>query len=159
MKATWKWLPSLGGSLFIAAHLFAYSPDTIPSDATANEQQLRPLLDKLTELSKFIERNGQSPEIWQYHLEQAEVLLRLASSSQEKEREGILRMAVDAFYSSALLCPKEQPVARERLQQLPGRVAQAFPGSPAILYAVFQEIQADCILVMEQSGGDSSKSE
>lgn len=160
MNATRKWLPSLGGSLLIAANLFAFSPEAaVSTDGLANEQQLRPLLDKLTELSQFIERNSSSPQIWQYHLEQAEVLLRLASSSQEKEREGILRMAVDAFYSSALLCPREQPTAFERLRQLPRRLAQSYPGSPAVLYAIFQEIQADCILVMEETGGDHVKSE
>jgi thiol-disulfide isomerase/thioredoxin len=159
MKATWKWLPSLGGSLFIAANIFAFSPEAVPTEGVANEQELRPLLDKLTELSQLIERNNQSPQVWQYHLEQAEVLVRLAAGSQEKEREGILRMAVDAFYSAALLCPREQPVAFERLRELPRRLAQYFPGSSAILYAVLQEIQADCILVLEQSGGDSVKSE
>ncbi|HEY7326881.1 MAG TPA: thioredoxin-like domain-containing protein [Gemmataceae bacterium] len=159
MRSPWKWLAPLGSSLLLAANLFAFSPDADPNQKAANEQQLRPLLDKLTELSQFIERNSQSPQIWQYHLEQAEVLLRLATQSQEKEREGVLRMAVDAFYSSALLCPREQPTAFERLRQLPGRLAQMFPGSSAILYAVLQEIQADCVLVLEQSGGDSVKSE
>src|SRR5579875_836207 len=160
MKATSKWLPSLGGSLLIAAHLFAFSPDAGPVDGVANEQQMRPLLDKLTELSQLIERNNQSPQVWQYHLEQAELLLRLAAAqSQPKEREDVLRMAVDGFYSAAVLCPREQPVAFERLRQLPQRLAQFFPGSPTILYAVLQEIQADCILVLEQSGGDNAKSE
>src|SRR5579883_3209178 len=157
MIATSKWLPSLGGSLLIAANLFAFSPDAVPADGVANEQQLRPLLDKLTELSQLIERNNQSPQVWQYHLEQAELLLRLAAQSQQKERESILRMAVDGFYSAAILCPREQPVAFERLRQLPQRLAQFFPGSSAILYAVLQEIQADCILVLEQSGGDNTK--
>lgn len=159
MKATSKWLLSLGGSLTLAANLFASSADLVPADGVANEQQLRPLLDKLTELSQYIERNNQSPEIWKSHLEQADVLLRLASGSQDKEREGILRMAVDAFYSAALLCPREQSIAFDRLRQLPQRLAQLAPGSPAILYAIMQEIQADCVLVLEQSGGDSVKSE
>lgn len=159
MKATRKLLPSLGGSLFIAANLFAFSSDAVPTGGAANEQQLRPLLDKLTELSQFIQRNSQLPQIWQYHLEQGEVLLRLAAGSHEKERESILHMAVDAFYSAALLCPREQPLAFERLRQLPRRLAQFVPGSPTILYAVMQEIQADCILVLEQSNGDSVKSE
>jgi TolA-binding protein len=166
MSATWKWLPSLGGPLLIAANAFAYTPvdavggdaPPVPAAAVADEQQLRPLLEKLTELSKLIEKNAESPQAWQYHLEQAEVLLRLASQSREKEREGLLHMAVDASYSAALLCPREQPVAFERLRQLPKYLAKQFSGSPAILYAVLQEIQADCILVMEQ-GGDQLKSE
>lgn len=166
MRAIWKWLPSLGGSLLMAAGAFAsspYSPAAAPdgavSTAPADEQQLRPLLDKLTQLSEIIERNNQSPQVWQYHLEQAELLLRLAVQSQEKEREGVLRMAVDGFYSAALLSPREQPVAFERLRQLPQRLAHYFPGNSAVLYAVLQEIQADCMLVLEQSGGDSAKSE
>ena len=159
MNATSKWLVPLVSSLLVAANIFAFSPDVVPIERAANEQQLRPLLDKLTQLSQFIERNSQSPQIWQYHLEQAEVLVQLAVQSQDKEREGVLRMAVDAFYSSALLCPREQPIAFERLRQLPRRLAQSFPGSSAILYAVLQEIQADCVLVLEQSGGDSVKSE
>jgi hypothetical protein len=159
MKATWKWLPSLGGLLVIATNLLAFSPDAVPAEGVANEQQLRPLLDKLTELSQLIERNGQSSEVWKYHLEQAEVLLQLAVGSSEKERESILRMAVDALYSAAILSPREQPIAFERLRQLPQRLAQSFPGSPVFLYAVLQEIQADCILVLEQTGGDSVKSE
>lgn len=159
MRSSWKWLPSLCGSLIIAANAFAFAPDAAPAEKAVNEQQLRPLLDKLTELSQLIERNGQSAQVWQYHLEQSEVLLRLASVSQKTERESILRMAVDGFYSTALLCPRNQPIAFERLRQLPQVLAQHFPGSPVILYAVFQEIQADCMLVLEQSGGDSAKSE
>lgn len=159
MKATLKWLPPLGGYLLIAAKLFAFTPEAVSTDGIANEQQVRPLLDKLTELSQLIERNNQSPQVWQYHLEQGELMLRLAAQSQPKERESILRMAVDAFYSAAVLCPREQPVAFERLRQLPQRLSQYYPGSSAILYAVLQEIQADCILVLEQSGGDNVKSE
>src|SRR6185437_12656233 len=108
MKMMWKWLPSLGGALLIAANSFAtspYAPTALRTDAAQpapapvmnnDEQQLRPLLERLSQLSQLMERNAQSPQLWQYHLEQAEVLLRLAGSSQEKEREGLLRMAVDA---------------------------------------------------------------
>ena len=167
MRAIWKWLPSLGGALLlIAAHTFASPPsppvaaqDGATQVVSSDEQQVRPLLDKLTELSQLIERNGQSPQVWQYHLEQAELLLQLAVQSQEKERDSVLRMAVDGFYSSALLSPREESVAFERLRQLPYRLAQYFPGNPNILYAVLQEIQADCMLVMEQTGGDRVKSE
>jgi cytochrome c biogenesis protein CcmG/thiol:disulfide interchange protein DsbE len=166
MKAIWKWLPSLGGSLLMAASTFASSPtspaaarDGAASFAPSDEQQLRPLLEQLTQMSQLIERNSQSPQVWQYHLEQAELLLRLAVQSQDKERDGVLRMAVDGFYSAALLSPRDQPIAFERLRQLPQRLSHYFPGNPAVLYAVLQEIQADCVLVLEQTGGDSAKSE
>lgn len=167
MSATRKWQPSLYGLLLVAANTFAASPYAPPVAARdgatplapSDEQQVRPLLDKLTELSQLIERNSQSPDVWRYHLEQAELLLRLAARSEAKEREGMLRMAVDGFYSAALLSPREQSAAFEQLRQLPYRISQYFPGSPVIFYAVLQEIQADCFLVMEQTGGDRGKSE
>jgi peroxiredoxin len=167
MRCIWKQLSAMTGGLLIASYSFAAlpsSPAAAPQAASANEspadeQQLRPLLDKLGELSQLIERNAESPQVWQYHLEQAEVLLRLASQSRPKERESILRMAVDGFASAALLCPREQPVAVQRLQQLPQRLAHFFPGSPSILYAVLQEIQTDCTLMLEKTGGDRVKTE
>jgi TolA-binding protein len=167
MRAIWKWLPSLGGFLLMAAQTFAFSAEAVSSgdavpvsaEAGGDEQQLRPLLEKLTQLSEFIQRNNESPQIWQYHLEQAEVLLRLAAQSREKERENLLRMAVDSATSAALICPRAQTVAFERLRLLPQHLAQHFPGNPAVMYAVLQEIQADCVLVMEQTGGDQTKSE
>lgn len=168
MRTNWIWLPSLGSSLLITANTFASFPEKprggvsrphSAAVAVAGEQQLRPLLDRLSELSQLIEGSSQSPQLWQYHLEQGEVLLRLATLSQQTERESVLRMAVDAFYSAALLSPRERPIASERLRQLPQRLAQVFPGNPAILYAVLQEIEADCARVLEQNGGDRVKSE
>jgi peroxiredoxin len=171
MSVQWKWLPSLGGTVLIAANTFAsypvsgYAPSNrVAPVATGNVardegQQMPPLLQRLTQLSQLIERNAQSPELWKYHLEQADVLLQLAGQSTEKERDGLLRMAVDASYSAAVLCPREQPVAVQRLRQLPQYLAQAFPGNPAMIYALLQGIQADCTLVLERSGGDHAKSE
>jgi hypothetical protein len=171
MRCIWKRLSALAGSLIIAAPAFADSPyasvahsaevrsSAVANEAAADEKELRPLLDKLSELSQFIERNAQAPQIWQYHLEQAELLLRLASQSRPKERDSILRMAVDGFSSAALLCPREQPLALQKLRELPQRLAHYFPNSPAILYAVRQEIDADCSLVLEKTGGDRTKAE
>lgn len=172
MRSIRRRLPALAGGLLIASNAFAsspYSPTVAAPVArkgapandtpTIDEGQLRPLLDKLSELSRIIDRNAESPQVWQYHLEQAEVLLRLASQSREKERESILRMAVDGFSSAALLCPREQPVAVQRLRELPQRLAHFFPGSPVVLYAVLQEIQTDCTMMLEKTGGDRVKSE
>lgn len=171
MRCLWKRLSALAGGLLIAVPSFANSPSAPPAasaealtpaagnQAPADERELRPLLDKLSELSQFIERNSQAPQIWQYHLEQAELLLRLAAQSRPKERESILRMAVDGFSSAALLCPREQPLALQRFRELPQRLAHHFPGSPAILYAVRQEIEADSSLVLEKNGGDRVKGE
>lgn len=171
MRCFWKRLSALAGSLLIAAPSFANSPyaphaasvearsPAAVNETTGEEKDLRPLLDKLSALSQFIERNAQAPQIWQYHLEQAELLLRMAAQSQSKERDSILRMAVDGFSSAALLCPREQPLGLQKLRELPQRLAQHFPNSPAILYAVRQEIDADCSLVLEKTGGDRTKAE
>jgi hypothetical protein len=128
------------------------------TEQLADEKEMRPLLERLSQLSQLIDRDAQSPQSWQYHLEQAEVLLRLAVHSRDKERDSTLRMAVDGFYSAALLAPKEQPIAVDRLRQLPRRLARAFPDSPVVHYAVLQEIQADCMRVLE-STGDNAKSQ
>jgi hypothetical protein len=168
MRRIWNWLPSFGSSLLLAANALAApsagplaatddaSPSaTAPTPATeqlADEREMRPLLERLGQLSQLIDRDGQSPQAWQHHLEQAEVLLRLAGYSRDKERETTLRMAVDGFFSAALLAPKDQPSAVERLRQLPQRLAQAFPGNPAIHHAVLREIEADSMRVLERSG-------
>jgi thiol-disulfide isomerase/thioredoxin len=172
MNAIWKWLTASAAAFSIASNTFAtspYAPITAPravpkptptaTEEIADEQQLRPLLDKLSELSQAIDRNAQSPQVWQYHLEQAEVLLRLAAQSRQKEREDILHMAVDASSSAALLCPREQPIGLQRLRELPSRLTQYFPGSPAILYSILQGIEADCTLELEKTGGDKVKAE
>lgn len=167
MRRVWNWLPSFGSSLVIAANTLAASPAPLPSSASAaatapaeltDDQELRPLLDRLNQLSQLIERDAQSPQAWQYHLEQAEVLLRLASLSRDKERESTLRMSVDSFYSAALLSPRDQPLAFERLRQLPQRLAQVFPGHAVNHYAVLQEIKADCMRVLEDTG-DNAKAQ
>lgn len=170
MRRIWNWLPAFGSSLLIAANAVAYpsvAPNSAPvvaptpsasSEQLADERAMRPLLERLSQLSQLIDRDAQSPQAWQYHLEQAEVLLRLAGHSRDKERDSTLRMAVDGFYSAALLAPKDQPSAAERLRQLPQRLARAFPGSPVVHYAVLQEIQADCLRVLE-STGDNAKSQ
>ncbi len=174
MKSTRNWLTTsvVVLVLALASNTFAGSPyapvkaartiSKAPATTTeevADEEKLRPLLDKLSELSQAIDRNAQSPQVWQYHLEQAEVLLRLAAQSRQKEREDILHMAVDAYSSAALLCPREQPVGLQRLRELPARLAQYFPGSPAILYSVQQGIEADYTLELEKTGGDKVKAE
>ncbi|HWG46877.1 MAG TPA: thioredoxin family protein [Gemmataceae bacterium] len=167
MRRALNWLPAFGTSLLLATNALAapsVSPDTpgtppaAVSDA-AEDRELRPLLEKLSELSRLIDQNAQSPQAWQYHLEQAEVLLRLAVHSQDKERDNILRMAVDGYASAALLAPQDKPGVYNQLRQLPQWIAQTFSGSPVIHYAVLKEIEADCLRVLEKSGGDNVKAQ
>jgi hypothetical protein len=108
-------------------------------------------------LSRLISQNAQAPQAWRFHLEQGEVLLQLVGRSKGEERDKLLRMAIDSFYSAAAISPGDQPTAYERLLRLPAQIAQAIPGSPLIHYAVLQEIQADCMRVLEKSGGDRAK--
>jgi peroxiredoxin len=167
MRRALNWLPAFGSSLLLAANALAAPPLPLDVEGTppaavgevAEDREVRPLLDKLGELSRLIDQNAQSPQAWQYHQQQAEVLLRLAVHSQAKERDNILRMAVDGFSSAALLAPKEQPAAYDQLRQLPQWIAQTFPGSPVIHYALLQEIQADCLRVLEKTGGDNVKAQ
>lgn len=171
MRRIWNWLPSFGSSLVLAANALAAppaEPPTPPDGALvttaapadmADEREVRPLLERLSQLSQLIDRDNQSAQAWQYHLEQAEVLLQLAVHSRGKERANTLKMAVDGFYSSALLAPREQPLAFERLRQLPQRLGQAFPGNAIVEYAILQEIQADCMRVMEETGDNNKAQE
>jgi len=167
MILAWKWLPALSSSLLLGNQDLASSPVALNAPSpppaalgdVAEDRELQPLLDKLGELSRLIDQNAQSPQAWKHHLEQAEVLLQLAVRSQGKERDNLLRLAVDSFYSTALLAPQDQPVGYDRLRQLPQWIAQNFPASSVMHYAALQEIQADCLRVLEKNGGDNVKAQ
>ena len=161
-----KWIPTVGITLLFAANLPASPPAAGPDESAAvyrtvgdDDREMKPLLDRLSELSRLISENAQSPQAWRYPLEQAEILLRLAARSQGEERDKLLRMAIDSYYSAAVLSPGDQPAAYERLQRLPEQIARALPGNPLAQYAMLQEIQADCTRVLEKNGGDRDKAQ
>ncbi len=171
MRYALNWLLAFGSVILLAANDLAAqrlapvpaipgAADPTPATADlAEEKEMQSLLTKLDEMNKLITQNAQSPQAWRPLLEQGEVLLQLAARSKGAEQENFLRMAVDGFYSAAVTSPKEQQTAAEKLRQLPGRIARRLPNSPAIAYAIQQEIQADCVRVLEENGGDNVKAQ
>jgi hypothetical protein len=161
-----KWIPTVGIALLFTANVPASPPAAGPDESAAvtrtvgeNDREVKPLLDKLSELSRLISENAQSPQAWRYPLEQADVLLQLAGRSKGEERDKLLRMAIDSFYSAAVLSPGDQPAAYERLLRLPEQFARALPSNPLAQYAMLQEIQADCMRELEKNGGDRAKAQ
>jgi tetratricopeptide (TPR) repeat protein len=111
--------------------------------APADGRDLEELLQRLNALSALLGRDPQSAGAWRVELEQAEVLERLAARSEGAERDNWLRMAVDSYYSAASLSPASETEARQRLAQLPGRLAGTAPNSPAVAYAALQCVRAN----------------
>jgi hypothetical protein len=112
------------------------------------------LLDKLTTLTERITQNAQSPDVWRTHLEEGEVLLKVAALSKAEERDNWLHMAADSYYSAAVISPENDPTATRQLAELPAAIARFFPGSPVVAYAALQEIQGDCTRLAMKSGDD-----
>ena len=169
MRYALNWLLAFGSVILLAANDLAAqrlapvpaipgAADPTPATADlAEEKEMQSLLTKLDEMNKLITQNAQSPQAWRPLLEQGEVLLQLAARSKGAEQENFLRMAVDGFYSAAVTSPKEQQTAAEKLRQLPGRIARRLPNSPAIAYAIQQEIQADCVACSKRTAATTSR--
>lgn len=159
MRCALSVLTALGSTVVLAAGAVAARPQAhvvVPSAKTAaagaaapaakeaaKDQELQRLLDKLSAVSDLITRNAQSPEVWRNHLEQAEVSMELAAHCKGEERDNWLRMAVDSHYSAAVQSPDKERNAYQQLVDLPGRMAKAFPESPAIAYAALQGVKAE----------------
>jgi hypothetical protein len=112
------------------------------------------LLQRLTELSGLLGRDTPSDRAWRYQVEQAEVLLRLAALSRGAERDNWLRTAVDSYHSAAVLSPAAEAEPRQRLAQLPGRIAAGFPGSPVTAYAALQGVRASYLRKLTEAPDD-----
>ncbi len=114
-----------------------------PGPAGAEGGELQRLLVRMTALSEYIARNSQAADIWRTYAEQADVLLQIAGYSDSRERDGLLRMAVDSYYAAAVQSPASEPSAYQKLAQLPDQLARSFANNPVVVYAMRQEIQAD----------------
>jgi peroxiredoxin len=156
-------LNALGCSLLLAAGALAAHPAArVAAPAAANapapgiaagDQELPLLLAKLNQLSDFIDRNTESPQLWRYQLAQGEVLLQIAAHSKPEERDGWLRMAVDSYQSAAVLSPDNQSAAHQRLVQ----IVNGFPESPVSTYAILQDIRADYLRALNKAGDNPAK--
>jgi hypothetical protein len=109
------------------------------------------LLDRVSALSDLINRNSQSPQVWQYLLEQSDVLMQLAAHSRADERDNFLRMAVDCCHGAAVRSPDSDTTASRRLIQLCAQLAHSDAGSPVATYAAMQEIQAEYMRLLAQN--------
>src|SRR5438552_78304 len=144
MDAMRRALSAFGSALLLAASAVAAPPAArVAAPPTSNvsapdpEQELPLLLSRLNELSDFIGRNMQSPQLWRYQLAQGEVLLQIAARCKPEECDGWLRMAVDSYQSAAVMSPDSDISAHQRLVQ----IVSSYPQSPVSTYAVLQDIR------------------
>ena len=155
MRRALRGLTALGSSLLFATGALVAGPttDTAPMNravantpapsGTVEERELEAALERVNSLGELINRDNQSPQVWRYLLQQGEALQQLALRSKPAEREQLVRMAIDSYYSAVLSSPENETTAQQQLRQLPAQLAQTTPGSPLITYAAMQEIQAD----------------
>jgi hypothetical protein len=165
MDAMKRALFAFGSSCLLAAGAWtadAASPVVNPAAAqyqppgvTAEDPELQLLLNQLTELSDYIGRNTESPQLWRYQLAQGEVLLQIAAHSKPGERDNWLRMAVDNFHTAAVLSPDNETTARDRLVQ----IANAFPGTTIATYAALREIRAEYQQALGKDGANPAKAQ
>ncbi len=162
MTRTLRALCALGSPILFAAGAVVAGPPAprtpvVPADACStspgavDERDVQPLLDRVSTLSDLINRNSQSPQVWKYLLEQADVLQQLASRSAANERENLLRMAVDCCHGAAVRSPDNETTALQRLVNLPAQLARAYPGSPVITHAAMQEVRAEYMRLLAQN--------
>jgi tetratricopeptide (TPR) repeat protein len=148
MRCALGCLTLFGSSLLLAGLVApdacgAHPAPAVPAAQPA-DRELQSLLDKLSQLSDYIGKNAESPQVWRHQLLQADVLLRLAErTNAAQERDNWLRLAADAYYGAAVTCPEEEQTPLRYLGQLAEQIAAIYPASPAAAYASRQEIKAD----------------
>jgi len=164
MRHSLNWLPALGASVLLVTGAFAAPPGPVAvpiatvavppprSNDPADGQELQNLVARLGSLGDFISRNAQSPEIWRSYLEQGDLLLQLAMRSEAKERDNLLRMAIESLYGAAVGSPGTEEAGYQRLHALPGQLAQLVPGHAVIAYSARQVIQAEYMRLLDKSG-------
>src|SRR5262249_28758989 len=145
-------LTALGSCLLLAATAAADPPPAPLPTSALTDPEFQALLERLSALSDQIGRNVQSPDVWRHPLGQGGLMLRLGARCQGREREKWLRMAVESYHSAAAGSPAGEQAASQRLRQLPGQLAHAFPGSHAVAYAALRQIQADYAAELNKAG-------
>jgi TolA-binding protein len=156
-------LTLLGGSVLLtaAAAVAQYQPASArtaqPAEQmSATDREMQQMLQQLTTLSERLLKNAESPQSWQYQLQQADLLLNIAVRSKGKERDNWLKMAVESYHAASVQSPPNERTAQERLMQLPGMIRQYFPGSTQYSYAALQVVRADHSRQLGKDGMDRS---
>jgi thiol-disulfide isomerase/thioredoxin len=116
-----------------------------PVADTADDPELKRLLDRLGTLSDLVGKNTSAPDAWRSLMEQGDLLLQLAARSKTEERDNWLRMGIDSYYSAAIQSGANDVTASKQLTELPSRISRAFPGSLLVSYAGLQGVQADYV--------------
>jgi hypothetical protein len=131
----------------------------VVGEAIPQDPELTSLLDRLTRLSEYIGSHVDAPEIWRTHLEEFDVLQRLAARCSPDERSRWLRMAIDSMYSAVVQSPGNEQYAVRRMAQLPGQIVRTYPASNLYVYAALQEIRASHMHSLSAPGADSAKAD
>jgi thiol-disulfide isomerase/thioredoxin len=158
MKPAWPWVVFL---FFLVGFLSNSNRGVAQSlsGAVPDEAAVKPLLDRVNELTKIIGKNSQAPERWRYHLEQGQLLLRIAAGSKVEERDKLVRMSIEACYAAAVFSPDGEITASQQLEQLPNEISRAYPGCSLIATAAFQAVLADYMRDLGKSDNSPSKAQ
>jgi hypothetical protein len=164
MSRVWIWPIVLGSLLPAASTVTARAPGAeavqAGEPATPEDREVQALLEKMSNLSDQIAQNTQSPQLWQYELQQGELMLQMAAHSKTAdERDKWLRLAIDAHFGAAVISPANDLTALQRLAQLPMQITLAYPGNRLCTYAALQEVQADYTRALNQADGDLPKAQ
>jgi hypothetical protein len=153
MRRALSWLTVLGSSFLLVAGASAADRAPIAPD----DQESKLLLQRLSELSDYVARNAESPQVWRYQMAQGEVLLQLAARAKPEERNGWLNIAVDSYHSAMVQSPDNESTAQQQLVALAGQIAQVYPGSPVSTYAAMQEVRADYLRTLGKAGNTPAR--
>ena len=159
MDAMNRSLSIIGSVFFLAAgcvatHATAPVIDRAPRTVAA-DQGYELLLARLSELSDYIGRNLQSPQLWRYELAQGDVLVKLAARSKANESDNWLRMAVDSYQSAAVLSPDNDLTAHERLFQ----IVRNFSDRSVSTYAALEELRVDYLRMLGKDGVTAARAQ
>lgn len=120
------------------------------------EKELQDLMQRLTKVGEELVKNIESPQSWQYQLQQADLLLQIASRSQQ-DCDNWLKMAIESHHSAAVSSPENDRTAWDRMVQLPAVLARHFPGSKWQAYAALMEVRAEHSRMLGKEGADQDK--
>jgi hypothetical protein len=166
MRCPLGWLAILTGSVTLTTGT-AVAQSLQPAGALAlpaeqmspDDRELQQMLQQLTTLSETLLRNAESPQSWQYQLQQADLLLQIASRSKVEERDTWLKMAIENYHAAAVQSPPEEQSAYFRLVQLPAYILRYYPGCKLHSQAALQEIRADHTRMLAREGMVRSKAD
>jgi hypothetical protein len=125
--------------------------------AADSERETQVLLDKLKVAGEQVVANIQSPQAYRFHLEQGDVLMKLAARCKPEERDSWLRMAIDSYASAAGQAPQNVPQADQWLAQIAVYIAKSYPTSAVGTYITYKEVHTNHLRTVMKEGEDAGK--